>query len=184
MAFTRFARLGAAGAPALLAACLSAGAVPVPEIPESVAPAVIPNYVRVRPDVASGGRPTGEGLARLGPLGFRVVVDLRTPAEGIDAERAAVTAAGLRYVSIPVTAKTLSRDDAAVLAEVLAEEDRGAVLVHCATGNRVGALWALVQLAEGRPYEEALAAGRTLGLRSPEMLDAVRRVAGRDPAVH
>ena len=159
---------------ALAVLCAASG----PALPETVAPTVIPNYWRLRADVASSGRPTDEGLARLRELGFRVVVDLRTESEGTEAERQAVTAAGLRYVSVPVTPRTFSRADARAVGAVLDEEGRGPVLIHCATGNRVGAVWTILELDRGVSYEDALAEGRRIGLRSEDMVDAVRRVAG------
>lgn len=80
-------------------------------IPESVEPAVIPNYFLVQPDLATAGQPTEVGLRRLRELGFRIVIDLRAPAEGTAAEETAVKAAGLRYVSVPITPETFRRED-------------------------------------------------------------------------
>ena len=42
------------------------------------------------------------------------------------------------------------------------------MLVHCASGNRVGALIALSAADEGVPVEEALARGRAAGMTSTE----------------
>ena len=79
-------------------------------LPESVESWVIPNYHLLRPDVASGGQPTESGLVWLDALGFRTIIDLRAPAEGTAAEEKAVEAAGLRYVSVPVTPETFRRE--------------------------------------------------------------------------
>jgi uncharacterized protein (TIGR01244 family) len=149
-------------------------------LPTSVAPQLIPNYTLAVPDVAAAGAPTEAGLAQLAELGFRIVVDLRAADEGV-AERAALEAAGLRYVSIPIDARTFSREDVAAVARVLDEDGRGPVLLHCATANRVGGVWTVLEVMKGRPYEEAEAEGRRIGLRSKEMKDAVKRVLGIDP---
>jgi len=167
----------------VIAAVAALGWASGPRIPETVAPTDIPNYWLLRADVASGGRPTDEGLARLRDLGFRVVVDLRAESEGTEAERQAVTTAGLRYVAVPITPRTFSRADARTVGAILDEEERGPVLIHCATGNRVAAVWTVLEMDRGVPYEDALAAGRRIGLRG-EMIDAVRRVAGRHPDFH
>ena len=87
-------------------------------------------------------------------------------------------AAGLKYVSVPVTAETLSASDVDAVAAVLADPASGPVLLHCHSSNRVGAMWALLQVREGKPLAEAEAAGRAVGLTSPALVDAVRRVAG------
>lgn len=145
-------------------------------LPETVAPSVIPNYSLLRPDLAAAGQPTEAGLKRLRELGFRVVIDLRAPSEGTAAEEAAVEAAGLRYVSVPITPETFRRDDVEAVATVIDEPGRGPALLHCATGNRVGGVWTVLQVTRGVPWEDAEAEGRRIGLRSAAMVGAVRRV--------
>jgi uncharacterized protein (TIGR01244 family) len=150
-------------------------------LPESVDGTLIPNYRLARPGLATGGQPTEDGLRRLGELGFRIVIDLRTPGEGTSDEETAVKAAGLRYVSVPVTPDTFRREDVDAVAKVLDEPGRGAVLLHCASGNRAGGVWTALQVAKGLPYAEAEAEGREVGLQSPAMVAAVRRVVGEAP---
>lgn len=145
--------------------------------PAAVDAALIPNYTRVTPGVAVAGLPTAEGLARLKALGFRTVVDLRRDEEdGQAAEKAAVEAAGLRYVSVPLTAATLGRSDVERVAEALAHPDAGPVLLHCSVANRAGGMWALLQVQKGLPLEDAIAEGKRAGLKSEAMIEAVRRV--------
>ncbi len=153
-------------------------------LPESVESSLIPNYLLVRPDLASGGQPTESGLRRLRDLGFRIVIDLRAPAEGTAAVETAVKAAGLRYVSVPITPETFRRDDVDAVAKILDDPGRGPVLLHCASGNRVGGVWTVLQVTRGRTYAEAEAEGRKIGLQSPAMIAAVRRVVGQEPGIH
>ena len=61
--------------------------------------------------------PRPEALARLGEMGFRTVVNLRTEKEGAAEERAVVEAQGLRYVWVPVTADSFSLADVEAVAE-------------------------------------------------------------------
>ena len=147
-------------------------------LPEAVQPSLIPNYHRMSPDLATGGAPTEGGLRRLGDLGFQVIVDLRSPAEGTAAERTAVEASGLRYVGVPITPETFSIEQVKAVGTLLDEPGRGPVLLHCGSGNRVGAVWTVLQVLKGRVYAEAEAEGREIGLQSPAMIDAVRRVVG------
>lgn len=153
-------------------------AIVLADAPASVDAAQVPGYVRVRTDVAVAGQPSAAGLARLSELGFRTVVNLRAEgeADGAD-ERAHVVAQGLRYVSVPFTAASLTRHDVAVIARVLEDAHAGPVLLHCSSGNRAGGLWALLEAARGVPVEDAIAAGRGAGLASDAMLAAVRRIA-------
>jgi uncharacterized protein (TIGR01244 family) len=161
-------------------AVLAAVALGSAALPDSVGASLIPNYHRLRPDLASGGQPTESGLRQLGDLGFRTIIDLRTPAEGTAAEEVAVKAAGLRYVSVPVTPETLARADVDAVVHLLGQSDRGPALLHCGSGNRAGGMWTLLLLAEGKAYADAEAEGRKIGLQSPAMIAAVRRVAAQD----
>lgn len=118
--------------------------------------------------VLSGGQPTAEQIALAGRAGFRTVINLRTDQErGFEWEREAVEKSGMRYVQIPVAgAAGLTRDNAErldrELERALAE---GPVLLHCASGNRIGALLALrAAWLEGVDPEKALQYGRDSGL--------------------
>ena len=111
-------------------------------------------------------------------MGFRTVVNLRTEKEGAGGRGAVVEAQGLRYVSVPVTPDTFSLADVEAVEKVLDDPSAGPVLLHCASSNRVGGAWAVLQSRKGKSLDEALAAGRAAGLHSPQMEAAVRRVLG------
>jgi uncharacterized protein (TIGR01244 family) len=165
----------------LLPAAASAG------VPETVDPAEVPNYKVIAPGIAAAGQPSAEVLPKLGALGFKTVLNLRMPNEGGPPdEQAIVESQGLRYVSVPVTASSLSPADVLAVEKVLDDPASGPVLLHCASANRVGGLWALVQARKGKSLDDALAAGREAGLRAGPMEDAVRRLlaapAGPAPA--
>jgi len=117
----------------------------------------------------STGQPDETILKMAKAAGYVAVVDLRTEAEdrGMD-EPAVVEAAGLDYYSIPVAgAKGTTFANARALDDVLADID-GPVLLHCRTGNRVGALLALRASQNGASREEALEIGRNAGMTSLE----------------
>ncbi len=151
------------------------------EIPTSVDPAQIPAYRVIQPGLATAGQPAPEALQKLKEMGFRTVVNLRTEQEGAAQERTAVEAQGLRYVSVPITPDTFSLKDVEAVEKVLADPGAGPVLLHCATSNRVGGVWAVIQSRKGKSLEEAEAAGREAGMRSPIIQAAVRRVLGVPP---
>lgn len=122
------------------------------------------------PGLYTAGQPAPTDWAAIKALGVRTVVNLRTPAElqGRD-EAAEVRAAGLEYVAIPVAgAEGITPDNARALHAALAPA-HGGVLVHCASGNRAGALLALEQAEQdGLPKDAALALGRKAGMTSTE----------------
>lgn len=132
-----------------------------------------PPYVEVRNwrilsgEVAGSGQPTLEQFDELAARGYGTVVNLRTPGEiDEDAERAAVEAAGMRYLSIPVSGSTMELTDAAALREALGSANSAPVLVHCGSGGRVAVLWGLYQgFDQGLTPEQAKAASQRAGYR-------------------
>jgi uncharacterized protein (TIGR01244 family) len=129
----------------------------------------------------STGQPDAETLRIIAEAGYVAVVDLRTAEEprGFD-EAATARELGLSYVSLPIgDADDISYKNAAALDKALAAFD-GPVLLHCASGNRVGALFALSAKARGASDEEALARGDAAGLtRSKGVVE--QRLAEYEP---
>lgn len=153
------------------------------QVPESADADAIRNYTRVRPDLAAAGQPSAEALEHLGEMGFRSVINLRTPGEaGVADEAGMVEAQGLRYVSVPVSPDTFSSDDVDAVAAVLRDPEAAPVLLHCASSNRVGAVIAVLAAREGRDLDEALEAGRDAGLRSDSMVAAAERLIAAERA--
>ncbi len=138
--------------------------------PDDNAPSVgLPNE-RIVADgrLISGGQPSPEALRRAKEKGVKAVVNLRTPGEpGQDGEEALLEQLGIRHERIPMAgAQGLTEENARKLGQILSESD-GPVLVHCASGNRVGGLYALERfLVDGVPRAQALEEGRAAGMRS------------------
>lgn len=142
----------------------------------------LPNASVVKPGLVAAGRPAPETVAGLKSRGFRTVIDLRTPSEpGFAEERAAVEAQGLRYVNVPVAGSAFSGRDVDAVKAALDQATDGPVLLHCASSNRVGAVWAVLQARAGMPVEDAMKEGARVGLTSPALADAARRVASEAP---
>jgi uncharacterized protein (TIGR01244 family) len=119
--------------------------------------------------VVSMGQPNGDALKIAADAGYATVIDLRGTDEnrGLD-EKAAVEALGMQYLSLPIENKAaVNYDNAAQLDKLLAGQDKP-VLLHCGSGNRVGALIALREKLHGATNEEALAKGKVAGLTSLE----------------
>jgi uncharacterized protein (TIGR01244 family) len=166
---------------ALLTATLATAASLLAGVPEAVDPADIPNYRVIRPGLAFAGQPSPETLKSLGDMGFRTVVNVRTAREGAAEEGPIVRALGLDYVWVPVSPGTFSLEDVEAIEKVLEDPEAAPVLLHCASSNRVAAVWAVIQAREGRTLEEAEAAARATGLHSPSMWEAVLRVLEEVP---
>lgn len=164
--------------PRKLAVLFALGALPaLAQIPESVDPAAIPNYRLVKPGLAAAGQPTPDALRQLKAQGFKTVVNLRAETEpGVKQEAELAKELGLQYVSVPVTPASFSQEQVDAVAKVLDDEGAGPVLLHCGSANRVGAVWAVIQAQHGNSEEDALAEGKRVGLTSPAMIEAVKRL--------
>lgn len=123
----------------------------------------------LRPGLYAGGQPDEAQLRALAAQGVTTVIDLRGADEARGYAEADITRQlGLRYIALPVTgAQDITPAKAAALQQAL-DAAQGPVLLHCASGNRVGALLALSAHARGASDEEALAEGHAAGLRSLE----------------
>lgn len=132
----------------------------------------IPNACTPASGVCSGGRPRPEHLRAAQAKGVRTVINLCPPAEAGDYDEPALVAElGMNYVNIPISgAVDLTRANAQKLADALRDAGPGQpVLLHCQSGNRVGALMALkARFVDGLAPAEALAAGRAAGLKALE----------------
>ena len=81
---------------------------------------------------------------------------------------------GLAYVALPIAGKDgITPANAAALQALLDQHGEG-VLLHCASGNRVGALLALGGAMSGLSDADALALGRKAGLTAMEPLTVER----------
>ena len=103
----------------------------------------IPNVVWLGTDVIGGGTPNEDALKNAAKQGIRAVIDLRMPAEGLAVEKRLAAKYGLKYYNIPTTPRTLGASQVTMLTEVLADDINRPALLYCASGNRVGKLWAL-----------------------------------------
>ena len=144
-----------------IAACAS-----TPLLQSDLAALDISNPNLVGSKVLSGGQPSAADLARLKEKGFGTIINLRTESEdmGFDEATEAETL-GLNYVSIPIsTGDGLTVENATKLRMVLGQS-KAPVLVHCGSGNRVGALFAIgAYLIDEKSLESAISEGRAAGL--------------------
>ena len=158
--------------PCLLVALALAGCAHAPAPPsEPSAQAAAGLALREpRPGLYAAGQPAAGDWQAIRARGVTTVVNLRTPGEmdGRD-EAAEVRASGMRYVSIPVAgAEGVNEANARLLHDAL-QAAGGPVLVHCASGNRVGGLLAVMRgLVDGVPAAQALETGRRAGMASTE----------------
>ncbi|MDH4124277.1 MAG: sulfur transferase domain-containing protein [Gammaproteobacteria bacterium] len=117
----------------------------------------------------AAGQPNQRQLELVAQAGFQAVIDLRGENEdrGLD-EAAILEELGLDYVVLPLSSPdAINMDNARLLDDILSDYN-GPVLVHCGSGNRVGALLALRASLRGADDAAALAFGKSAGLTGLE----------------
>lgn len=137
----------------------------------------IPNARQVFPGILSGGQPSEAQLQEAQQKGYKTVINLRPASEqGRFDEAQYVKTLGLNYIHIPVSgADGLTTTNSQSLHQALSDANNYPVLLHCASGNRVGALFALDARQRAQlPADQALAIGKQSGLTHLE--DAVKNL--------
>lgn len=122
--------------------------------------------------VFASGQPTAEQLQTLATAGIKHVINLRPSSEQEWDEAKAVRALGMHYHSIAVAGPAgVTFENAAALDKLLHSLQGEPLLLHCSSGNRVGALIALAaQQHHGADLEAAIAEGQRWGLTRLEPL--------------
>lgn len=125
-------------------------------------------------NVLLAGQPDRDDFETLARSGYATVITLRAPDENQWNEQQVVEAAGMKFVELPIRGPDDLNDRLFKRARDLlraAEPDRK-VCLHCASSNRVGAVWMAYRvLDEGVSLEQAHQEAEQVGLRSRELRD-------------
>jgi len=126
----------------------------------------IHNFYKVDEHVYRGAQPTDEGFRYLAKLGVKTVIDLRGAGEGRRNEESVVTAAGMKYINIPMTGLTPpSEAEITKILGMLEDGATGPIFVHCQRGaDRTGAVIASYRIdhdgwENARALKEAMSNG-------------------------
>lgn len=103
--------------------------------------------------------------------GVRTVINLRPESEIKDFDEAEhVTIAGMDYVNLPISGASDLTPAVFEQGREIFRTAKRPMLVHCASGNRVAALWLPYRvLDQGVAWDDALAEAKIIGLRSAEL---------------
>jgi uncharacterized protein (TIGR01244 family) len=132
----------------------------------------VPRLLCLDDSFATGGQPTEQAFAKIAASGFRSVLSLRGPGEGIDfaRERSLVEKAGMRYFNIPVASSAPRAEQADEFIKLVREKSNHPMLINCASANRVGAFMMIYRVLEqGWSQEKALEEALKIGLRGDEL---------------
>lgn len=162
----------------VVAALLQSGQPPAPaSATTAAAAAAIHNFLQVTPDFCTGGQPRIDHFAELKARGVKTVLNLRTPGEHRAAEeQAAVEAAGLKYVNIPVVYRTPTAAQVDEFLRITDDPANRPMFIHCTAAIRVGAFWLIRRVVrDGWTWDAALAEARKVGLVNAPHLEEFAR---------
>lgn len=130
----------------------------------------LPNQCTPNPDLLTCGMPSQQDLHNAQKAGFKSIVNLCPAQETPRDEPATAEALGMLYFNIPVANPgDLTEAKARQLGEIVNNCANHPVLIHCMSGNRVGALLALKNFfVDGKTPQQALEAGKAAGLKALE----------------
>lgn len=133
---------------------------------------VLPRFLELNANIATGAQPAPAAFAKLANRGFHAVLSLRTDNEGVDLQqdRKLTEAAGMRYLHIPVVTAAPDPERVEEFIKTVADKKNYPLLIYCGSANRVGALWMIYRVvANGWSEEKALAEAVKIGLTRPEL---------------
>lgn len=135
------------------------------------APAGVNNYTRVDATVACAGATPIQALPEIKKGGFVSVINFRMPDEqGADIEESKATAAkvGLKYIHLPH--RTPTPEIAEAFLKAVADPANQPVYIHCASANRVGAMWFIKRVKlDGWDLDRAMKEAELIGLRAANL---------------
>jgi len=115
----------------------------------------------------ASGQPKAQEFTALKEAGIQHIINLRPVSETPDLnEEKIVTDNNMRYHNIPIASiADLTQENVATLDKLLKQIGSEKTLLHCASGNRVGAMMALrANWLQGKSAEDSLAIGESFGL--------------------
>lgn len=106
----------------------------------------IPNAKNPLPNVLTGGQPSLAHFEQAQAAGYKTIINLRMPIAGRDG---------------------LSKENARALMSAIQKHSDHPVMVHCGSGNRIGALFAIdAKFNQNQTTEDAINTGVNSGLTS------------------
>lgn len=144
---------------------------------------ILPDGHSIEDDIVPSGQPPKPHIAALGEAGYRTVLDTRAPEDprSYDEPEAAAKA-GMQYLVLPVRNRTIPEETFDRFRQILRDGGNQPLLIHCGSGNRVGALLIpYLGLDRGMCSETVMVLAKQVGLRDPELAHAATRyIYGND----
>lgn len=127
-------------------------------------------------------QPSADDFEQAKAGGVKTVINLRQAKEQPDFdEQAAVTALGLAYVHLPWNGAEELTDEVFARSRELLNTAERPILLHCASANRVGAVWIPWRVLDGGlSLDAAVVEAKTIGLKTAEYEAKARDYVARN----
>lgn len=133
----------------------------------------VTNFARLETTIACGGATKPEAVPALKQMGYASIVNMRLATEAganVEAEEAAAKTAGIRYYHIPFNGSSPDPAVADQFLKTIAVPENNPAYIHCASGNRVSAMWMIKRMViDHWDGDKAYAEANALGLTSPAL---------------
>ncbi len=161
---------------ALAASCFavisSSSAVHAGEDSESTPAIHVRNFAIVNDHLLRGGQPEPDGFRELAANHVTLILNLREPGPGSEAERRLVEQLGMRYINVPIPRTSApSMDEIKRVLALITPDDNGKTFVHCLRGkDRTGTVIACYRIQhDGWSPQRAAAEARSMGMSHVEL---------------
>lgn len=156
----------------VMTACFGAPSVSAQQVTKPTVSGAM-NFAKLETTVACGGATTPEAVPELKKMGYASIINLRLPTEAganVEGEAAAAKAAGINFFNIPFSGQKPDPAVADKFLEAITTKSNEPAYIHCAAGNRAGAMWMIKRLVVDKwDTEKAFTEATALGLVSPNL---------------
>ena len=127
--------------------------------------------LHVLDDIFLAGQPSAADFAEFKKRGVKSVLNVRTKEELDFDEAKTLKDLGLSYHHIPIaSANALTDENFDKIRKLLNTKEERPLLFHCASANRVGAVWLAHRVLDGGlTYDAALIEAKAVGLSAPAL---------------
>lgn len=134
------------------------------------------NVQQIMPGVYTAGVLNPDKTIEMANSGIDAVINLRFPKESKYDEAPFMEEAGIKYVRFPTAGGVPAPETVAKFSSIVDQFADQQVMLHCASGNRVGILWAAHLLDQGMALDNALEQVKAVTTRKGSV-EAIREYA-------
>lgn len=133
----------------------------------------VTNFAKLETTVACAGATRPEAVPAIKEMGYKSIINMRLasePGADVDAEAAAARAAGINFIHIPFNGSSPDPSVADTFLKEVTKPENEPAYLHCASGNRVSAMWMIKRMVVDKwDADRAAAEATDLGLTSPKL---------------